>query len=223
MKQNKRSMGIFMLAAFLLVGCNANKSDTNNDIAKGTTAPTATVEAEATTEAMQPTQPPAKEPEETSQAEAAKLSAKETLEQAFQVYSYFVIAPLEVDYSAPMQEIDDIEFYPIKDKKLNTMKKLKAYLSEYFSESIVTELIDMDIYEEIDGLLYTFDGGRGSDISILNEKYKLMDETENKRTYQVEVEYDDDGDEKADDTRNYEFVQEKKAGKWVFTAFPFYR
>ncbi len=144
---------------------------------------------------------------------------RQTILDAMEVYSWFVMNPLEVDTNAPAQE-DGV--YPVLDETLGSTEGMQARLDEYFSTEISQSLWAWGTYHDIDGWLFgrtleTSPLARPIDPDISDAFFELTEETEKKRVYTVTVCY-----LSADEPVKLEFVSELVAGKWIFTEFPFF-
>lgn len=59
---------------------------------------------------------------------------------------------------------------------IKTLADLRGYLKSLFSDGLVEELLPVDgtQYVELDGALYTIDGGRGADITKGEETVQVL-------------------------------------------------
>lgn len=160
-----------------------------------------------------------------SDAAVSDFSAEhlETPEQicsaAMEVYSWFAMAPLDVDLSMP--DSTGVRFR-VFDERLNTPENLGEVVREYFSEEIAQMLMGSGVYAEEDGFLYTAqEGARSIDETIVSTEYYLAEETDSARTYLAAVFYADETGEIAS-LEEYTLLMEKIDGKWVFTSFWFF-
>lgn len=142
---------------------------------------------------------------------------EDTLLGAMEVYSWFVLQPLDVDPDKPDESGD---LFQVLDERYNTMPLLRAYVSSYFSDAIVDELFAMNVYREIDGFLYTTTEGRNIDENIMETEFFVSEETEDRVTYEVSVNYFSEDESVKEETFTY--VREKINGVWKFTLFPFF-
>jgi len=138
---------------------------------------------------------------------------------AMEVYSWFALAPLDVD---PSQSDSTGLRYRVFDERLRTPEQLEGVVSEYFSDEITQMLMGSGVYAEEGGYLYTVpEQARPVDETIVSTEYYLAEETETSRVYQAAVFY---GDESGEITslEEYTMLMEKINGKWVFTSFWFF-
>jgi len=138
---------------------------------------------------------------------------------AMEVYSWFALAPLDVDPSLP--DSTGVR-YRVFDERLQTPEKLEEVVSEYFSEEITQMLMGSGVYAQEDGFLYTVpEPARPIDQTILSTEYYLAEETDESRTYHAAVFYaDEEGN--VTSLEEYTLMQEKIDGQWRFTSFWFF-
>lgn len=142
---------------------------------------------------------------------------EDTLLSAMEVYSWFVLQPLDVD---PDKPDETGEYYQVLDERFNTMALLREYVATYFSDEIVDTLFAMNVYKEIDGFLYTTTEGRNIDENIGETEFTVVDETSNRITYEVSVNYwKEDG---SIQNEVFTYVRELIGDTWRFTTFPFF-
>ena len=141
---------------------------------------------------------------------------EDTLMSAMEVYSWFVLYPLDVDYDKPNAAGDR---YQVLDERFNTMDALRDMVSQYFSDDIVEDLFSMGVYTEEDGYLYTTDEGRQMDVHIGETEFELTEETDQEKVYTVTVNY---WGEEDNPVEVLTYVQQLIDGQWKFTQFPFY-
>ena len=74
---------------------------------------------------------------------------------------------------------------------------------------------------ELDGALYTVDGGRGADITKGEETVEVLrDEAPARYTVRVTVEVlDPEQDFAVTGRETHDFLYEEVGGRWIFTAF----
>ena len=138
---------------------------------------------------------------------------------AMEVYSWFALAPLDVDPTLP--DSTGLRFR-VFDDRLQTPEQLEAVVSEYFSEEITQMLMGSGVYAEEGGYLYTSPSiARPIDETIVSTEYYLAEETDTTRTYHAAVFYSDENGEVAS-LEEYTLLMEKIDGEWVFTSFWFF-
>ena len=155
-------------------------------------------------------------------AESAEtdVSAQDEILSAMTVYSWFTIAPLDVNGDVPAP---DGGKYRVLDDDLVSAETMQATLAAHFSDDVIEELWAWGSYETVDGLLYGYYPGespyeRPIDPDISEVEYALALHTDDARIYTVTV-YSLSSDEPL----LFEFIQEKtEDGRWVFTQFPFF-
>lgn len=135
---------------------------------------------------------------------------------AMEVYSWFVLYPLDVDYDKPNAAGDK---YQVLDDRFNTMEKLRGFVQMYFSDEITEALFDMGVYAEENGYLYAGDEGRQIDENIGETEFEVVEETPTRVEYRVTVNY---WGGETPEKEVFTYVQEELDGEWKFTEFPFY-
>ena len=151
---------------------------------------------------------------------APDVVPRDEILSAMTVYSWFTIAPLDVNGDVPSPSGDK---YRVLDDELVSAEAMQKTLSAYFSDEIIEELWAWDSYETVDGLLYGYYPGeslyeRPIDPDISEVEYALTLYTDEARIYTATV-YTLSSDEPL----LFEFIQEKtEDGRWVFTQFPFF-
>ena len=151
---------------------------------------------------------------------AQDISPQDEILSAMTVYSWFTIAPLDVNGDLPSPSSDK---YRVLDETLVSADAMRETLRTYFSDEIIDELWAWGSYEESDGLLYGYYPGespyeRPIDPDISEVEYALTLHTDEARIYTVTV-YALSSDEPL----LFEFIQEKtEDDRWVFTQFPFF-
>ena len=142
------------------------------------------------------------------------------ISSAMEVYSWFVMWPLDVDVNMPGGD----GLYAVLDERFFLKEDMDQLLSSYFSPDIQQSLWDWGTYTVIDGGLYApIDGDwRWIDERIREVSYTLVSDTGDRREYAVTVYYTDDGDETTPEEEPLTFVEERKNGRWQFTQFPFF-
>ena len=102
----------------------------------------------------------------------AWLPLKEKYDKATEALSWFYMWTIQVVVEdAVTLKVDlgsgamDYEYYKVDYPSIKTLSDLKAYLSQLFSDDMVTELMKNQRFQEVDGVLYTLMADRGSDLS----------------------------------------------------------
>lgn len=155
-------------------------------------------------------------------AESAEtdISAQDEILSAMTVYSWFTIAPLDVNGDVPAP---DGGKYRVLDDELVSAETMQATMAAHFSDDLIDELWAWGSYETVDGQLYGYYPGespyeRPIDPDISEVEYALTLHTDGARIYTVTV-YSLSSDEPL----LFEFIQEKtEDNRWVFTQFPFF-
>ena len=143
-------------------------------------------------------------------------TVEDTLFGAMEVYSWFVMQPLDVD---PEKPDSAGTHFQVLDERFNTMQLLHDYVSTQFSDAIVEDLFEMNVYVEENGFLYTTSEGRNIDENIGETEFEVLEETPDKVTYNVTVYYWDTEDSVEEE---FTYVREHIGGEWKFTEFPFF-
>ncbi|MDO4549592.1 MAG: hypothetical protein Q4D04_15995, partial [Clostridia bacterium] len=143
---------------------------------------------------------------------------EEDLLGAMEVYSWFMLCPLDID---PEKPDSTGQRYQVLDERFNTTEQLRDFVSQFFSDAIVDDLFAMDIYVEgADGYLYTTDEGRNIDETIGETEFELTESSDTRMVYTVVVNYWTD-DEQVEQEQ-FTYVRELIDDHWKFTEFPFY-
>lgn len=142
-------------------------------------------------------------------------SVEDTMLTALEAYSWFVLAPLDIDPEFPDESGT---LYRVLDERYNTKEALESYLKTIFSDEIVADLMGMGVYTEIDGFLYTTEDGREMDPNIAENEFVLESEDDQTQVYKVYVFYYEDTEEMEELT----YVRKKFGDTWKFTEFPFF-
>ncbi len=141
---------------------------------------------------------------------------EDTLLSAMEVYSWFVLQPLDVDPDKP--DSTGTRFQ-VLDERFNTMTALRDFVSTYFSDELVEELFAMNVYTEENGYLYTTTDGRNIDENVAETEFEVTEETADEIVYTVTVHY---WGEEDDTEEQFTYVRKLIGGTWKFTEFPFY-
>ena len=155
-----------------------------------------------------------------AESAAPEFSPQDEILSAMAVYSWFTIAPLDVNGDVPSP---DGSRYRVLDDALVSAEAMQETLAAHFSDDIIKELWAWGAYETVDGLLYGYYPGespyeRPVDPNISEVEYALALHTDDARIYTVTVYA-----LTADEPLLFEFIQEKTDdGRWVFTQFPFF-
>ncbi|SHI46755.1 DL-endopeptidase inhibitor IseA family protein [Lutispora thermophila] len=110
-------------------------------------------------------------------------------------------------------------YWKVAQDGFESLFDLKAYLKDFFSDEIIDSLLETDRYIDIDGVLYTIDAARGTDIFAGEEYHRIIRESDKKIIYEVTVDILDENFEKVVDKKIYSFPYELIEGRWVFTDF----
>ncbi|NLO45857.1 MAG: hypothetical protein GX107_05050 [Clostridiales bacterium] len=147
--------------------------------------------------------------------------------EALDAYSLFISTVPEIDREDSIEYEKGLLYYRVSDKSLNTIEKLRSYMLGYFSEEIVTRLLNVERYMAFDdGSLYVLDINMGTGATVLSESFTIKEQSKDKKSYLVTVVKDKDGDGKPDVEDTFDFVLEPSksdSSKWVFTKFTYYR
>lgn len=155
-----------------------------------------------------------------AESDETDISAQDEILSAMTVYSWFTIAPLDVNGDVPAP---DGGKYRVLDDELVSAETMQATMAAHFSDDLIDELWAWGSYETVDGQLYGYYPGespyeRPIDPDISEVEYALTLQTDEARIYTVTV-YSLSSDEPL----LFEFIQEKtEDNRWVFTQFPFF-
>ncbi len=95
--------------------------------------------------------------------------------EAQELWSYFHMSTIPLDYKAPAIEQDGHLYYPVNYAGITTLAQLKEYLCEYVTEEVAGWWLSCtpDRFVEIDGVLYCFEADRGSDLRYGSPHYEV--------------------------------------------------
>ncbi|MCR5485511.1 MAG: IseA DL-endopeptidase inhibitor family protein [Clostridiales bacterium] len=211
---------IAVIVAVAFSSCTSSKDD------KGSTATTRytfetdvdTFTTKKPTETTAPSKDQKGEPTETIDAAYAEKAIKDAAE----AYSLFNSARPAIDRSKFIGDDEVGKYYLITDKSFNTLDKLTAYLSQFFSDDLIEAFYGIELYYEEDGKLYANDMAVSSEIKVISEKFSVVSADDKNQVFNVTVVVDEDGDGKGDSTSDYEFEREYINNKWLFTSYSCY-
>ena len=147
------------------------------------------------------------------------LAAYQMAEEA---YGWFVLAPPELDRTE-QRMVGELTYCRVDDPRFSNLAELRGYLKTLFSDTLVDQLLPIDDtqYVELDGVLYTIDGGRGADITKGEETVQVLrDEAPARYTVRVTVEVlDPEQDYAVTGTEEHDFLYEQVGDQWIFTTF----
>ena len=147
------------------------------------------------------------------------LAAYQMAEEA---YGWFVLAPPELDRTE-QRMVGELTYCRVDDPRFSNLAELRGYLKTLFSDTLVDQLLPIDgtQYVELDGVLYTIDGGRGADMTKGEETVQVLrDEAPARYTVRVTVEVlDPEQDYAVTGTEEHDFLYEQVGDQWIFTTF----
>lgn len=156
-------------------------------------------------------------------ADEAILAAYEKAEEA---WGWFEIAPMPLDRD-DQRTVGEQVYCRVDYPGIKTLADLRGYLKSLFSDGLVEELLPVDgtQYVELDGALYTIDGGRGADITKGEETVQVLrDGTPGRCTVRVTVEVlDPQQGFSVVGSENHDFLYEQVGERWIFTTFSMVR
>ena len=144
---------------------------------------------------------------------------------ASEAYEFALITPFPIDETAEAAEIGNYTYYPVIHDTIKTFADYENYLKEHFSSVLVTGYTREVIltYRDHNGSLYALPAGRGQDQTLGNENYTYQKESDKKIILKVEVDTLADDRTTVTGSKMFDFTYELVDGKWVFTAFPYFR
>ena len=165
-------------------------------------------------------------PTPTAAPELAEGPTDEEILAAYQMaeeaYGWFVLAPPELDRTE-QRTVGGLTCCPVDDPRFSNLAELRGYLKTLFSDTLVDQLLPIDgtQYVELDGVLYTIDGGRGADMTKGEETVQVLrDEAPARYTVRVTVEVlDPEQDYAVTGTEEHDFLYEQVGDQWIFTTF----
>lgn len=156
-------------------------------------------------------------------ADEAILAAYEKAEEA---WGWFEIAPMPLDRD-DQRTVGEQVYCRVDYPGIKTLADLRGYLKSLFSDGLVEELLPVDgtQYVELDGALYTIDGGRGADITKGEETVQVLrDGTPGRCTVRVTVEVlDPQQGFSVVGSETHDFLYEQVGERWIFTTFSMVR
>jgi hypothetical protein len=156
--------------------------------------------------------------EASGSAQTDKTSDEETalrrIEAAHAVFGLFLESRPQLDKNDSVEVEQGLMAYRVTDEHFDTMAKLHAYVSGYFSDEITQNLFNVGIFTEVEGKLYAVDVGMREPTQ--GELHvEVTEKTEKEEHYRLTV--------GTDTKKTYEFVYARqKDGSWVFTKFENY-
>lgn len=169
----------------------------------------------------EPVLPPEVTPEPARPTDEAVLEAYRTAREA---YNWFDLCTLE-GHQDEKRELDGMLYARVADERFPNMDSFRSYLKTLFSDEVVDGLLPIggQQYVEIDGQLYTSEGGRGTDITKGAVTLSVVWPPEGEVmacTVRAEVELlDEETLSTVIGTEVHEFPYQKVGDKWVFTHF----
>lgn len=165
-------------------------------------------------------------PTPTAAPELAEGPTDEEILAAYQMaeeaYGWFVLAPPELDRTE-QRMVGELTYCRVDDPRFSNLAELRGYLKTLFSDTLVDQLLPIDgtQYVELDGVLYTIDGGRGADMTKGEETVQVLrDEAPARYTVRVTVEVlDPEQDYAVTGTEEHDFLYEQVGDQWIFTTF----
>jgi len=141
--------------------------------------------------------------------------------KATQIYFYFEVNSLDVDSKVTVKDAGKT-YYKVKD--YSTLADLKVYMETVLSENLVNNLIDKtDVYREFNGVLYSVDGARGTDITLGKETVSVTQSSNSIFTVTVKVEKLSDDHKTVTGYETFKDIYSNINGKWAFTGFIYFR
>lgn len=112
----------------------------------------------------------------------------------------------------------DIEYYKVNHKTINTKKKLKKYLGNYFTNDICESIVNNDAYIEVNGKLYisTVAAGDGGYLSLKDTTGKITSLSDKRCTADITKGYRRYGGNELTFTETISYTLVYKNGKWLF-------
>lgn len=142
-------------------------------------------------------------------------TALQRIEAARAVYGLFLESRPQLDKTDSVEIEQGLVGYRVSNPNLDSMEKLQAYVSGFFSAEITQQLMNIGMYTQYDNKLYALDVGM--QISASGEKHvEVTEKTDKSEHYRMTIGTDAE-------KKTYNFDYEKQAdGKWVFTHFESY-
>lgn len=146
------------------------------------------------------------------------FSAAETLYSMFHPYRNSYVDG--IDHDTATTEINGEEYRPVTGGQINSKAALLDALDRYFSNEIVTALMDTNKFIELDGMLYVRIGnisGPSFDPTVTEIEHELTELTENTCDFTKYVTHQYEAGET--EVKEYVYRAEKQNGVWRFTDF----
>ncbi len=139
-------------------------------------------------------------------------------DEATEASHWFRIGTLPPESIDDFVDIGDNRYY--KTSRFETYRDLRDYLKNFFSVSVIDELLSGEEYIDYNGKLYSIDVGRGGNIFMGRESYSITRENDDKYLLEVTVEVYGDDAETVEGYEKFIFTYENISGDWKFTTFP---
>ena len=138
---------------------------------------------------------------------------------ATEIYSWFVMTPLDVDENVPSPEGG---MYLVLDSTLSQTSYMQERLDMYFSTEISQSLWAWGAYEDVNGWLYGYTAEespyyRKAEMDIAGIVFRPEESPDEKTRVASVIVYHDDGTETA-----YRYVSKFVDEHWIFTEFPYF-
>ncbi len=161
-----------------------------------------------------------------STEEIEVLSAFDKAEKVYAMFSAYG----SINTSSSEISLDGGTYYRVDYENINNINGLKNYLSNYFDEKTIIELLNLkadyinrqlDFFVESDGKLYYIDGyaAQGSLSEVKTQFTNIIKNNDNKFTVTVDMVWRGIFDQGPNKYVSYDYIYEKIGDKWIFTNF----
>lgn len=161
-----------------------------------------------------PTEPQSAPSGEEGSVSSDADAALRRIEAAHAVFGLFLESRPQLDKTDSFEVEEGLLAYRVADPAFDTMEKLRAYVSGYFSDEITQSLLNVGIFTESEGKLYAVDVSmRTSEPGAPH--VEVTEKTDTLERYRLTI--------GSDTQKVYEYVYAKQDdGGWVFTRFDNY-
>ncbi|MEG2119222.1 MAG: hypothetical protein RRY53_02605 [Pseudoflavonifractor sp.] len=154
-----------------------------------------------------------------SYAVSPQVQVRLDYRRAEEAYAWFTAITMPLS-AADTKVYNGATYQRVDYPGIASLADLRYYLKDLFSDEIVDELLPagQTHYMDFDGVLYSFDAGRGA--QVVQAAYQVLPVNEARLIYRVEADYYTVGEPPVfDGHKTFDFPYERVGDKWVFTDF----
>ena len=146
-----------------------------------------------------------------------QVQARVQFTRALEAWGWFQGAPLTVDAGAKTAA-DGREWYPVTDSRFSTVLDLRMYLKGIFSDEIAEELLSLDLYRDVDGVLCCAQSARTAP-DLADAAVQVEQESDTRLVCRLEGTLTWSDGSRPAQAVSVSFPYEKVGDKWLFTEF----